>query len=201
LDGCSPVCRYRGDSADYPIPEAYCYRDYIIAAFNSDKPYDQFAREQLAGDILARNGRGESYSEQLVATGFLALSRRYATGPYELWHLTLENTIETVGQTFLALNLRCVRCHDHKYDPVTTKDYYGLYGIFESTEFPWPGGEEVHSKSSPRQKFLPLMPDSEAESKVRPYREKVKELRSRISELEKQKDKSKAGRKTPPRTF
>jgi hypothetical protein len=188
------VVRYAdtaGDNADYPIPEAYRYRDYIIAAFNSDKPYDQFAREQLAGDILAKNGPRERYSEQLVATGFLALSRRYATGPYELWHLTLENTIETVGQTFLALNLRCARCHDHKYDPITTKDYYGLYGIFESTEFPWPGGEEVHSKSFPRQKFVPLVPETEAEPKVRPWREKVQELRDRVAELDKQKDKSK----------
>jgi hypothetical protein len=188
------VVRYAdtaGDNADYPIPEAYRYRDYIIDAFNSDKPYDQFAREQLAGDILARNSSRDRYSEQLVATGFLALSRRYATGPYELWHLTLENTIETVGQTFLGLNLRCARCHDHKYDPVTTKDYYGLYGIFESTEFPWPGGEEIQSKSFPRQKFVPLVPDSEAEPKIRPWREKVQDLRDRVTELDKQKDKSK----------
>src|SRR4029078_5082157 len=98
------VVRYAdtaGDNADYPIPEVYRYRDYIIDAFNTDKPYDQFAREHVAGDILAKTGPRERYEEQLVATGFLALSRRYATGPYELWHLTLGHTIETRGHSFL----------------------------------------------------------------------------------------------------
>jgi hypothetical protein len=188
------VVRYAdtaGDNADYPIPEAYRYRDYIIAAFNADKPYDQFAREQLAGDLLAKRGTRERYSEQLVATGFLALSRRYATGPYELWHLTLENTIETTSQAFLGLNLRCARCHDHKYDPLTTQDYYGLYGIFESTEFPWPGAEELHSKAMPRQKFVPLAPETEVETKIRIWRERVSELRAQVETLEKQKGKDK----------
>ena len=96
-----------GDNADYPLPESHLYRDYIIDAFNADKPYDQFVREQLAGDILAKQGPKEKYAEQVIATGFLALSRRYATAPYELWHLTLEDTIETTGAAFLGLTLRC----------------------------------------------------------------------------------------------
>ena len=83
-----------GDNADYPVPELASYRDYIIDAFNRDKPYDRFVREQLAGDILARKASGEDYAGSVVATGFLALSRRYGTGPYELWHLTLEDAIE-----------------------------------------------------------------------------------------------------------
>src|SRR5438876_374699 len=81
------VVRYAdtaGDNADYPVPEARLYRDYIIDAFNADKPYDQFVQEQLAGDILARHAPRERYAEQVIATGFLALSRRYATAPYEL---------------------------------------------------------------------------------------------------------------------
>src|SRR5206468_9933508 len=109
-----------GDNADYPIPEAHRYRDYVIDAFNADKPYDRFVREQLAGDLLARRGPPEQYAEQVVATGFLALARRYATAPYELWHLSLEDTIDTTGQAFLGLTLRCARCHDHKLDPVPT---------------------------------------------------------------------------------
>ncbi len=183
------VVRYAdtaGDNADYPVPEAYRYRDYIIRSLNEDKPYDQFVREQLAGDVLAGEGPRERYSERLVATGFLALSRRYATGPYELWHLTLENTIETVGQAFLGLNLRCARCHDHKFDPVSTQDYYGLYGLFESTEFPWPGGEELQSKSIGRQKFVPLVPESEVEGPLRAWREKAQALRAEIEKTEKE---------------
>jgi len=73
----------------------------------------------------------------------------------------------------LSMQVRLLRdsCHDQKHDPITTQDYYGLYGIFESTEFPWRGGEEVQSKSFPRQKFVPLVPDSEVEPKMRPWRE------------------------------
>ena len=202
------VVRYAdtaGDNADYPIPEAYRYRDYIIDSFNSDKPYDQFVREQLAGDILASREPNDRYAEQLVATGFLALSRRYATAPYELWHLTLENTLETVGQAFFALNLKCARCHDHKYDPLSVQDYYGLYGIFESTEFPWGGGEELQSKNLPRQKFVPLAPRSEVEPEFQSWQAKIKALRDQIAATEKEetstKDKKLASLKTELRNL
>src|SRR5207253_3913295 len=76
------VVRYAdtaGDNADYPVPEARLYRDYVIDSCNADKPYDRFVREQVAGDILARQGPRERYAERVIATGFLALSRRYAT--------------------------------------------------------------------------------------------------------------------------
>ena len=194
------VVRYAdtaGDNADYPVPEGHLYRDYIIDSLNADKPYDQFVREQLAGDILSGQGPRERYAEQLVATGFLALSRRYGTGPYELWHLTLENTIETVGQAFMGLNLRCARCHDHKFDPVTMRDYYGLYGIFASTEFPWAGSEEIESKKFSRQKFVPLVPAAEAEPKLQVWHEQIKSLRAGIERLEKEKpaEKSEAEKK------
>src|SRR5205085_9026619 len=112
---------------------------------NADKPYDLFVREQVAGDILAGQGAPERYAERVAATGFLALARRYATGPYELWHLTLEDAIDTTGSAFLGLTLRCARCHDHKFDPVTQQDYYGLYGFFAATTFPYTGSEEFAS--------------------------------------------------------
>ena len=158
------VARYAdtaGDNADYPVPEARLYRDYVIDAFQRDMPYDQFIREQLAGDILAKNNPSDRYAEKVAATGFLALSRRYATGPYEFWHLTLEDTIDTVGQAFLGLTLKCARCHDHKFDPPTQNDYYALYGIFESTQFPWAGAEEFQSMKKPREHFVPLVPPEE----------------------------------------
>jgi Protein of unknown function (DUF1553)/Protein of unknown function (DUF1549)/Planctomycete cytochrome C len=162
------VVRYAdtaGDNADYPVPEARLYRDYVLDAFHRDKPYDQFLREQLSGDILAaeRPADDPARNEQIVATGYLALARRYATAPYELWHLTLEDAIDTTGRAFLGLSLRCARCHDHKYDPVTQADYYALYGIFASTQFPWAGGEEFQSKKFPREHFAPLLPAAEVE--------------------------------------
>jgi hypothetical protein len=155
------VVRYAdtaGDNADYPVPEARLYRDWIIDAFNADMPYDQFVREQLAGDILAKSGPPEKYAGRVIATTYLALSRRYLTAPYESWHLTLEDTIDTTGRAFLGLTLRCARCHDHKYDPITREDYYGLYGIFASTEFPYAGSEEFVSQKFPRRHFAAIVP-------------------------------------------
>jgi hypothetical protein len=182
------VVRYAdtaGDNADYPIPEVALYRDYIIAAFNADKPYDQFVREQVAGDILAGEGPRSKYAEQVIATGFLALSRRYATAPYELMHLTLEDTIETTGRAFLGLTLRCARCHDHKFDPVTTRDYYALYGIFASTNFPYAGSEEFQSMKRPRQHFAPLVPPDEAAPRIQAYRDRLQSLDAELKALEK----------------
>src|SRR5439155_21800134 len=180
-----------GDNADYPVPEARLYRDYIIDSFNSDKPYKDFLQEQLAGDILARQGPPEKYRERVIATGFLALSRRYATAPYELWHLTLEDTLDTTGPAFLGLSLRRARCHDHKFDPVTRKDYYALYGIFASTEFPWAGAEEFASMKKPREHFVPLAPPERAASQITAYQAKIKQLDAEIARLAKQGPKEK----------
>ncbi|MGL4552059.1 MAG: DUF1553 domain-containing protein, partial [Gemmataceae bacterium] len=99
-------------------------------------PYDAFTRAQLAGDLLG--GR-----DNLIATGYLASSRRF--GSYEdkryQWWLTFEDSIENAGRAFLGLSLSCARCHDHKFDPIPTEDYYALYGFFQSTRYPWPGTE------------------------------------------------------------
>jgi hypothetical protein len=187
------VVRYAdtaGDNADYPVPEASRYRDYIIDSFNRDKPFDQFAREQIAGDVLARDGPAASYSESVVATGFLALSRRYATAPFELWHLTLEDTIDTTGRAFLGLTLRCARCHDHKFDPVTQRDYYALYGMFASTTFPYAGSEELQSKKFPRMNFVPLVEPKVAAPELEAYKQRVVELDQKIKVLETKKDAS-----------
>ena len=182
------VVRYAdtaGDNADYPIPEARLYRDYIIDSFNADKPYDQFVREQLAGDILARTGPRDKYADQVIATTYLALSRRYLTAPYERWHLTLEDSIDTTGRAFLALTLRCARCHDHKFDPITKNDYYALYGIFASTQYPFAGSEELLTMKAPRQHFVPLVPTDEAKPPLDEFHQRIKKLQSDIALIEK----------------
>ena len=181
------VVRYAdtaGDNADYPVPEARRYRDYIIDAFNRDMPFDQFIREQVAGDIIAQKLPDDRYADLISATGFLALSRRYGTGPYELWHLTLEDTIDTVGRAFLGLTLRCARCHDHKFDPITTADYYALYGVFDSTQFPWAGAEEFISKRFPRRHFVPLVPDHAAAGRLTRYKERLAASSAKLAQLE-----------------
>ena len=132
-----------GENSDYPIPQAYLYRNYVIDAFNKDKPYDLFLKEQIAGDILGRRGAPEDYAERVIATGFLAQAKRFGTGDLEDMHLIIEDTLNTMGQATLGLGLRCARCHDHKYDPTTMKDYYALYGFFQSTAYPFPGGESA----------------------------------------------------------
>ena len=183
------VVRYAdtaGDNADYPVPETRLYRDYIIDSYNADKPYDRFVREQIAGDILAKQGPADRYAERVIATGFLALSRRYATGPYELWHLTLEDTIETVGRAYLGLTLRCARCHDHKFDPVTTEDYYGLYGIFASTQYPYGGSEEFNSLQENRSGFVPLFPPDQAAPLLRAHQRTIDPLAQRIEQIGKE---------------
>jgi hypothetical protein len=165
-----------GDNADYPVPEARLYRDYIIDSFNADKPYDEFVREQLAGDILAKQGPRERFAQRTVATTYLGLSRRYLTAPFEQWHLTLEDAIDTTGRAFLGLTLRCARCHDHKFDPITREDYYALYGIFASTRFPYAGSEEFLSMKRPRESFVPLLPASEADKALEARRKRLEEL-------------------------
>lgn len=173
------VVRYAdtaGDNADYPIPEAARYRDYLIDAFNADKPFDDLVREQLAGDILARelaaskpelnDEERRRYTEMITATTYLGLSRRYATAPFEMMHLTIEDAITTTGLAFLGLNMRCARCHDHKFDPVTARDYYAIYGIFDSTKFPFAGSEEFQSKKLYRRNFVPLLPEKDARTRI-----------------------------------
>ena len=183
------VARYAdtaGDGGDYPVPELRFYRDYIIDSFNEDKPYNRFVQEQIAGDLLAKEAPREEYAENVVATGFLALSRRLGTQPYQHWEQVMEDSIDTVGRAFMGLTLKCARCHDHKYDPVTKEDYYALYGIFQSTQYPYAGSETVRSQNDIRMHFVPLLPPDEAEPFLRPFEEKIDQLESVITYIEKE---------------
>ena len=151
------VTRYAdtgGMSNDYERSNIWRYRDYVIRAFNDDKPYNEFIIEQLAGDELAdqsvrdRKGADEAvyktqlegeYSpeeaEWIIATGFLRL------GPWdnamvekeEARQMWLDDLVNITGQTFLSTTMRCVKCHDHKFDPIPTRDYYRMYAAFSTT--------------------------------------------------------------------
>ena len=139
------IARYADSSGfanDYARGNTWRYRDYVVRAFNTDKPYDQFIREQIAGDELAEArkpeaGSQKSESEHLIATGFLRM------GPWELTGMEvakvarqrfLDDVTDSVGQVFLAHPLQCARCHDHKFDPVPTRDYYALQACFATTQ-------------------------------------------------------------------
>jgi mono/diheme cytochrome c family protein len=130
------VARY-ADSAgfanDYARPNAWRYRDYVVRAFNNDKQYDQFVREQVAGDEI-----DSSNPEHLIATGFLRMGPWEQTG-MSVFRVTrqqwLDDVTDSVGQAFLAHPLQCAKCHDHKFDPIPTRDYYRMMAVFSTTQF------------------------------------------------------------------
>jgi len=130
-----------GENTDHPLPHAWRYRNWVLAAFNRDMPYDAFVGQQVAGDILAPERPPDDHADQIVATGFLAIARRFGHDIDKDMHLTHEDVIDTMGKVFLGLSLGCARCHAHKYDPISAEDYYALYGIFDSTKFSFPGCE------------------------------------------------------------
>lgn len=113
---------------------AWRYRDYVVAAFNSDKPYDRFLVEQLAGDLLPADDEALR-RERLIATGFLLIGPKVLAevDQAKMQMDIVDEQIDTVGRALIGLTLGCARCHDHKFDPIDTVDYYGLAGIFKST--------------------------------------------------------------------
>ncbi|MGI9441914.1 MAG: DUF1549 domain-containing protein [Rubripirellula sp.] len=149
------VARYgdsNGGDENHAYPLAWRYRDYVISSFNEDLPFDAFVHEQLAGDLLAdtttepssrrsdsahndTNERTERKNARVTATGFLAMGTKILAEQDEVKKQAdiVDEQIDTVGKTFLGLTLGCARCHDHKFDPIPTRDYYALAGIFHST--------------------------------------------------------------------
>ncbi|MFT4638728.1 MAG: hypothetical protein ACI8T1_002051 [Verrucomicrobiales bacterium] len=128
-----------GYDKDKLRPNAYPYRDYVIRAFNDDKPYSQFVREQLAGDVLWPDTQ-----DGIVATGFIAAGPwdfiGHAEVPEEKYdgmvarHLDRDDMVSTTMNTFCSLTVQCAQCHDHKRDPVTMEDYYGLQAVFAALD-------------------------------------------------------------------
>ena len=178
------VVRYAdtaGDNSDFPIPQMHRYRDWVIDAVNRDLPYPEFVRQQLAGDLM-EGGSDDERRARIIATGYLANARRFGSRVDDYpWHLTIEDTIDNFGRAFLGLTINCARCHDHKFDPVTTQDYYALYGIFRSTRYPWPGIELEQKQRD----LVPLF-DGEEGAKRRTERErKIRRLDARIKAAEK----------------
>ena len=157
-----------GDAADFPVPEAFKYRNYVIDAFNNDKPYDQFVREQIAGDLLPASDEAARW-EQKIATGYVAISRRIGVSPHNLKHITIEDTLNNIGKTFLGLTIGCARCHDHKFDPIPTADYYALYGIFNSSVYPHAGAEHQPY----RKDFTYRVGQKQANEILKPFRERL----------------------------
>ena len=134
------VARYgdsNGGDENHLYPHAWRYRDYVIGSFNDDLPFDQFVKEQIAGDLIdAQVTDGPRSNDRLTATGFLALGTKILAERDEIKKQAdvVDEQIDTLGKAFLAFSLGCARCHDHKFDPIPTRDYYALAGIFHSTK-------------------------------------------------------------------
>ncbi|MCA9214775.1 MAG: DUF1553 domain-containing protein, partial [Planctomycetales bacterium] len=131
------VARYAessGGGRTLIFPNAWRYRDYVIRSFNDDKPYDTFIREQIAGDLLPADSPNRS--DQLIATGFLALGpTNYELQDKELLRMeVVDEQLDTIGRAMMGLTVGCARCHDHKFDPIPTTNYYAMAGIFRSTK-------------------------------------------------------------------
>ena len=132
-----PLARYAedqahqvGDDTKFFYPNAFKYREWVINAFNRDLPYDRFLKLQLAADKLEPDCK-----EDLAALGFLGLGPKYYDrGRIDVMADEWEDRVDTVCRTMLGLTVACARCHDHKFDPITTADYYSLAGVFASTK-------------------------------------------------------------------
>ena len=132
------VARYadsNGMDENLAYVNAWRYRDWVIRSFNADKPYDEFVREQIAGDLIP-GGTDAERADRLTATGFLVIGPKMLAedDPVKMRMDIIDEQLDTLGQAFLGLTLGCARCHDHKFDPIAAADYYGLAGIFYSTK-------------------------------------------------------------------
>jgi len=175
------VVRYAdtaGENTDRPLPHVWRYRNWVLEAFNQDMRFDDFARQQIAGDILGADGTVKQRQEGIVATGYLAVARRFGHDIDKDVHLMHEDVIDNLGKNFLGLTLGCARCHDHKYDPISSSDYYALYGIFSSTRFAFPGCEP---KGQPRD-LVPLLSQADVEARMATYTKQLQLYEERAPE-------------------
>jgi len=171
------VARY-ADSAgfanDYCRPNAWRYRDYVVRSFNEDKRYSDFVREQIAGDEMDADD-----SEHLIATGFLRM------GPWEQTSMSvfketrqqwLDDVTDSVGQVFLGHAMQCAKCHDHKFDPVPTRDYYSMMAVFSTTQFA--ERDAPFLKSENKTGFKPF--HELVKAKIEAYAAQQKSLESKV---------------------
>jgi hypothetical protein len=165
-----------GGGRSLAFKEAWRYRDYVIESFNADVPIDRFITEQIAGDLMT-GGTTEQRQRQTIATGYLAL------GPHnyeeqdkvQLEFDVIDEQLETIGKGLMGMTLGCARCHDHKFDPISTRDYYALAGIMRSTRM------LAHSNVS-RWVEQPLPMSPEEEQRLADHEKQVAALKQRIEQ-------------------
>ena len=152
-----------GHEFDYPIPDASQYLYYVVRALNADVAYDRFVTEHIAGDLLAepRLHPTEKFNESVIATGFWFLHEQTHAPVDVRQHQgdRIDNQLDVFGKTFQAMTIACTRCHDHKLDAISTKDYYALYGVLESTR-------QQTAYLDPGGRITAIMPQLEAARRI-----------------------------------
>lgn len=180
------VARYAessGKDVNLVYPHAWRYRDYVVQAFHKDKPFDQFLREQIAGDLLPASNAAQQ-AEQLTATAFLAIGENPINerNPRQFAVDLADDQIAVVSQAFLGITASCARCHDHRFDPVSQKDYTALAGIFLSTETKFGTAGAVGGRNRaalielPAAANLPVVSTGMTATEVRRKQQKMQQL-------------------------
>ena len=132
------VARYgdsNGGDENLYFPNANKYRDYVVDALNRDQPFSEFVQEQIAGDLMSIGSDPEAVRQRIIATGFLVIGTKILAepDPRKMEMDIIDEQIDTIGKAFMGLSIGCARCHDHKFDPISTRSYYSMAGIFKST--------------------------------------------------------------------
>ncbi len=166
--------------AESDFREAWRYRDWVVKAFNQDLPYDQFVQRQIAGDLLQPADKTQLDADALVATGMLAIAD-FVPGDVDKEQMIADyvnDQIDVVGRAFLGLTIACARCHDHKFDPISTEDYYSLAGIFFSSRLiPGPVAGNTPLVRAP---LLPVHQIKEIEGQTARDKKRIAELTTRV---------------------
>ena len=185
------VARYAessGKSVNVTYPHAWRYRNFVFDSFNEDKPYDEFVRQQIAGDLLAVKS-DEEWQANLIATGFLAMGTKGLNerNPRQFRMDVVDEQIDTMSQAVLGLTVGCARCHDHKFDPIPTTDYYALAGIFLSTKTYYGTVSGLQNQRPAKLLILPIVDEvaatrSYSPEEIEQMKERIQEIQSRIRE-------------------
>jgi len=168
------------------FPNAWRYRDYVIAALNADLPYDRFITEQIAGDLLPASTPAER-NRQITATGFLAIGHKPAAAMNQNFAMdVVDDQINVVSTAVMGLSVSCARCHDHKHDPIPTRDYYAMAGIFNSTETLWgaAANEKLTAPPTPLHALRDTLEEPAPDSTKEPPPDFAKDYGKSIKSLE-----------------
>mgnify|MGYP001161334150 FL=1 len=188
------VVRYAessGKDINMTFPHAWRYRDYVVDSFNTDKPYNEFIVEQIAGDLLPIKN-DEDWQENLIATGFLAIGPKNLNerDPRQFALDLADEQIDTTTQAILGLTVSCARCHDHKSDPIPTADYYSLAGVFLNTKTYFGTINAVQNRRGTKLLELPIQDkqsvDSLSSNEISFIKKRLAESEDRLLELTRQ---------------